>query len=151
MHRDIKHTNILVSRSKNGDNIIKIIDFGLSKVIGKNETDNSPYGSLSFKAPEIIKGDNYNFKVDVWSAGVTIFFITFHEVPFNDKNRQQLKEHIVSDNFTFPSFKERLKGNYDYSFVYSLITDCLVKDPNIRFDSKKLMKKYFENFATSVD
>ena len=151
MHRDIKHTNILVSRSKNGDNIIKIIDFGLSKVIGKNETDNSPYGSLSFKAPEIIKGENYNFKVDVWSAGVTIFFITFHEVPFNDKNRQQLKEHIVSDNFTFPSFKERLKGNYDYSFVYSLITDCLVKDPNIRFDSKKLMKKYFENFATSVD
>ena len=64
---------------------------------------------------------------------------------------EQLKEHIVSDNFTFPSFKERLKGNYDYSFVYSLITDCLVKDPNIRFDSKKLMKKYFENFATSVD
>ena len=151
MHRDIKHTNVLVSRAKNGDNIIKIIDFGLSRVIGKNEMDNSPYGSLSFKAPEIIKGENYNFKVDVWSAGITIFFITFHDVPFNDKNRQKLKEKIVSENFTFPSFKERLRGNYDYSFVYQLITDCLVKDMNVRLDSRKLMKKYFENFGTSFE
>ena len=147
IHRDIKHTNILITKS----NIIKIIDFGLSRVMGYSEQSNSPYGSLSFKAPEVIKGGFYNFKIDVWSAGITIYFLLFRDIPFNEKNRTKLKEKILNENFSFPSFKERLKGNYDYSFVYSLISDCLIKDVNKRPDCKTIMKRYFENFSTSVE
>ena len=84
IHRDIKTTNIMVEINspmkksiisnsfgtselqityEDISNInIKIIDFGLSKVLGVSEKSNDPYGSLSFKSPELVLNKEYDFK-----------------------------------------------------------------------------------------
>ena len=77
IHRDIKTTNILVETNTG---IPKIIDFGLSRVLGNFETSTDPYGSLCFKAPELLKRQPYNFKADVWSFGITLYFMLFKQI-----------------------------------------------------------------------
>lgn len=53
VHRDLKLENIMMSHLK--DNAVpKIVDFGLSKIIGPNETANEPFGTLGYVAPEVL-------------------------------------------------------------------------------------------------
>lgn len=53
VHRDLKLENIMMSSTK--DNAYpKIVDFGLSKIIGPNETAMEPFGTLGYVAPEVL-------------------------------------------------------------------------------------------------
>ena len=71
-HRDLKPENILMT--DNTDNAdIRLLDFGLSKIIGPNETCKEPYGTLSYVAPEILLDKPYTKSVDLWSIGIFIY------------------------------------------------------------------------------
>ena len=62
VHRDLKPENILMTdRSDDAD--IRLLDFGLGKIIGPNETCKDPFGTLSYVAPEILLEEPYNSKV----------------------------------------------------------------------------------------
>lgn len=52
-HRDLKPENILMATDSDTANL-KIVDFGLSKIIGPNETSLDPFGTLSYVAPEVL-------------------------------------------------------------------------------------------------
>ena len=52
-HRDLKPENILMVSDAN-DSDLKIVDFGLSKIIGPNESSLDPFGTLSYVAPEVL-------------------------------------------------------------------------------------------------
>jgi len=119
MHRDLKPENILLTSSfdcsninrnnnvenisNNGDRIfnelimctIKLADFGLSTVYEDNQTFNSRVGSLPFMAPEIIYGENYDYKVDVWSFGIVLFKILIGKLPFPYKTFPEMKKWIT--------------------------------------------------------
>ena len=68
-HRDLKPENVLLSQ----DGVIKICDFGSSKVIDP-QGKNTPYiVSRYYRAPELIFGiTNYTTMIDVWSVGCVI-------------------------------------------------------------------------------
>ena len=106
-HRDLKPENILFS-SMDPKAQIKIIDFGLSKVL--NEIDQimkGEVGTLYYMAPEVIMG-NYNEKCDVWSCGVILYIILSGHPPFYSKNEEKLKQKICSMkyNFDLPVFSK---------------------------------------------
>lgn len=52
-HRDLKPENILMTSTED-DAKPKLVDFGLSKIIGPKETCNDPFGTLSYVAPEVL-------------------------------------------------------------------------------------------------
>ena len=69
IHRDLKPENIFLTNNLQ----LKIGDFGISKQINNaNKYAKSQVGTLSCVAPEIIKGECYNNKVDIWSLGCII-------------------------------------------------------------------------------
>ena len=155
IHRDIKTTNIMVKNPWNdetNDNI-KIIDFGLSRVLGKEEMSLDPYGSLCFKAPELIQHIPYNFKVDVWAIGVTIYYLMFGCLPFEKGSKNDIKKSIMEANLTFPVGKtnyihdddSKNNSNYD-ALLYAMICDCLEKIPNKRSTINILISKYIDTF-----
>lgn len=78
LHRDLKPTNILFH-----DGAIKLADFGFCKELMK-ETDmtQTMVGSPIYMAPEILKGQIYNCKADIWSMGVVLYEMLFGFCPF---------------------------------------------------------------------
>jgi serine/threonine protein kinase len=58
MHRDLKLENIMMTDTSE-TSIPKLVDFGLSKIIGPLETANEPFGTVGYAAPEILKKNSY--------------------------------------------------------------------------------------------
>ena len=71
-HRDIKPENILI----NDKNEIKIIDFGFAKIVSSNHKNLSgPYGTVTYMAPEVLSGNPYNEKCDIWCIGFMFYIL----------------------------------------------------------------------------
>ena len=181
IHRDIKTTNIMIeinspikksiisnsfgtndiqiTYENMSDVTLKIIDFGLSEVLGVNETSNDPYGSLCFKAPELILHKAYNFKVDIWAMGVSLYYIVYKMLPFDEGSREDIKKAIVhnpvifyENEFIFETFYYKSYMNIidkdskeiKSAIIYSILKDCLIKNPEERFSIEELYNKYYD-------
>jgi serine/threonine protein kinase len=68
VYRDLKPENLMIDEQKN----VKFIDFGLSKVLGKDRTS-TICGSPEYMAPELLRKNLYSYSVDVWALGVLLF------------------------------------------------------------------------------
>jgi hypothetical protein len=136
IHRDIKHTNILC----NSKYEIKLFDFGLSRIIGHYEYVNNPYGSLNFKAPEIILNHLYNFKVDIWSTGILIYYLMYGNTPFNDEKSDVVKDKIINSTLNLENNDSQF---IFYKYLINIINDCLIKNNKKRLDCQEILKKYF--------
>lgn len=100
VHRDIKPENILLVGDK-----IKLIDFGLSNLYNPRERLKTPCGSPCFAPPEMVCGMPYDpMKSDVWSIGITLYYLVVGFLPFIDKDLKTLYQKIVSNKLHFPSF-----------------------------------------------
>ena len=90
IHRDLKPENsMMTDLTDNG--YIKIVDFGLSKILGVTEKSNESYGTLSYAAPEVLEKNDYNNKIDIWSLGIIMYFLICGYLPFIDKNNNFTK------------------------------------------------------------
>ena len=120
IHRDIKAKNIIMK-----NNTPYIIDFGLSKMLSKNNLCYESYGTLEYIAPEILERKGYNHKCDLWSFGIMLHSLKYGSVPFksnNDsENTSKNKEEIIEQILR----KEYIKENN--SAYDDLIEICLEK------------------------
>lgn len=126
MHRDLKPDNILIHNGA-----IKIADFGFSKML-KSPTDlaQTMLGSPIYMAPEVIKGEIYTMKADIWSLGVVLYEMVFGYCPFQSKSIAKLIQILQSDEVKFP-FKIP-------AGVEGILRRMLVKDPSKRIDWTEL-------------
>ena len=84
IHRDLKPENILMKNK-----IPKIADFGSARMTSTTYTED--VGTLPFKAPEILAGLNdYDEMVDMWSLGVTLYYMIFRDYPFKPQGLSQI-------------------------------------------------------------
>jgi serine/threonine protein kinase len=84
VHRDLKLENIMMSDSTN-KGIPKLVDFGLAKIVGPNETAVEPFGTLGYVAPEVLKKEPYSFSADVWSLGCMVHALLSGSLPFDSE------------------------------------------------------------------
>ena len=96
IHRDLKLENILIKK-ENGQNIIKLTDYGCSKrLISLSNYGNTPdIGTVVYMAPEILKGEEYNYKVDLWSIGIILYILYFGKSPYIGLEKQALINFIA--------------------------------------------------------
>ncbi|OHS98359.1 AGC family protein kinase [Tritrichomonas foetus] len=127
VHRDIKIENILLDESMN----VKLIDFGFSRKIINEMTTRC--GSPIYASPELVMGQKYTEKTDVWSLGVLIYYLVVGQYPFISDNLMVLFKKITKEPLMFPSnvplsdeFKDLIKGMLDKDQNTRLtITDAL--------------------------
>ncbi len=103
IHRDLKPQNILFSGDTNNP-IPKILDFGLSVVMGAEESTNDCLGTLHFTPPEVVTKCSYNNRVDIWSLGVILFYSIYKILPFGDEtdDEERLANDICLGRYLFP-------------------------------------------------
>jgi len=91
IHRDIKPENLVLD--ENG--YVRITDFGIAK---ENMPDNSSEtsGTPGYMAPEVMKAKNHSFPVDFFAIGVIGYEFMLGKRPYYGKNRQEIKEQILS-------------------------------------------------------
>ena len=123
MHRDIKPDNILFH---NG--IVKLGDFGFCKNLeSDNAMTSTMLGSPIYMAPEVLKGEEYSTKADVWSMGVVLFEMLFGYCPFESNSIANLISTIKDSNLRMP-----LEVNPVSEGTQWLIRRMLVKNPDER-------------------
>ena len=129
IHRDLKPDNIMLTES-NDKGIVKIMDFGLSKILGKNERSIEGFGTLTFVAPEVLIRTPYNKEIDIWSLGVTLYLMLSGTLPFDDEddNEEKIAKLAVYSEVRFPKNIWGKRSNE----VIDLIKRCLIKEPKFR-------------------
>ena len=81
VHCDLKPDNILFL-DKSDESLVKIIDFGMSKVLPRLQYLTHLCGTPYYTAPEVIKEKKYNHACDMWSVGVILYVMIFGYPPF---------------------------------------------------------------------
>jgi serine/threonine protein kinase len=137
IHRDLKPDNIMLTEA-NDKGHIKIMDFGLSKILGKKEKASDGFGTLTFVSPEVLVRKPYNKEIDIWSIGVILYFMLSGELPFDDEgdDEQKIAKSIVFNEVKFTSKKFENKSKE----VIDLIKRCLTKEPKDRIKADEILK-----------
>ena len=91
IHRDLKPENILIKSIT--DTVIKVIDFGSSSFI--HDALSSYIQSRSYRAPEVIMGCNYDYKIDMWSLGCILAELYTGNVLFQSDSVQALLARVI--------------------------------------------------------
>ena len=143
-HRDIKPENILLT-GEDDNTDIRLMDFGLSKIVGPNQKCTEPYGTLTYCAPEIIVDKPYIKTVDSWSLGVMTYLMLSGSLPFTGKNEKEIAKSVVYNKVDFnkkPIWKEISKEAKDF------INKLLEKDLKKRIDMKNALEhSWFKKFG----
>ena len=136
VHRDLKPENILMTDlSPEAD--IRLLDFGLSKIIGNEEKCTEPYGTLSFVAPEVLQGKPYDKSVDLWSIGIITFLLLCGYLPFDDKHSErEIARQTIQDPVPFES---KIWNKYTPE-AKNFVEGLLQKKPEKRFTIKEILE-----------
>lgn len=103
-HRDIKCENVLLTANYN----VKLSDFGFARFCVDDNDEpilSETYcGSMSYAAPEILRGKPYLPKPsDLWSLGVVLFVMLNKSMPFDDTRMRKLYEQQMGKKYRFRS------------------------------------------------
>lgn len=111
-----------------GIGLVKIADFGLSKVVWEESTM-TPCGTVGYTAPEIVKDERYSKSVDMWALGCVLYTLLCGFPPFYDESISVLTEKVAKGYYTF------LSPWWDdiSSSAKDLITHLLCVDSSKRF------------------
>ena len=130
IHRDIKSQNIFLM--KNGK--IKIGDFGIAKALTNSKNNASTViGTPYYFSPEIINGELYNYKTDIWSLGVVLYEMCCLKLPFESNNIAQLSIKIMKGKY------DPIPNKYSRNMA-NLIKDMLNLDQKLRPSITEVMQ-----------
>ena len=132
IHRDLKPENLFLTR----DLKVKIGDFGVSKQLNRvNEFAKTQIGTLTYMAPEILEGQSYNNKVDIWSLGCIIYELCTLKLCFQSTSIDGLINII----------KQSRHGNINSSqygiWLQQLIDSLLIHDKEKRLNIQEILKR----------
>ncbi|GFP79936.1 serine/threonine-protein kinase ht1 [Phtheirospermum japonicum] len=95
VHRDVKTENMLLDKSRT----VKIADFGVARVEASNPHDmTGETGTLGYMAPEVLNGNPYNRKCDVYSFGICLWEIYCCDMPYPDLSFSEVTSAVVRQN-----------------------------------------------------
>ena len=132
VHRDLKTANIVVS----DEGLVKVLDFGLARrvrVASDSATrsltaaqPSSLSGTLAYMAPEVLRGEENDFRSDLWALGVVLYEAVSGKLPFQGRTAFELTSAILRE---IPN----ALGTPVPPGLWAIIQRCLAKEPVQRY------------------
>lgn len=137
IHRDLKPSNVLLTEHGETKDFVKVLDFGLVKLIREGEADITKsglfLGSPNYMSPEQIRSDAVDQRSDIYSLGVLLFMCLTGRAPFKrDTSVKILLAQLEDDP---PAFSDVLAPNQVPDALEWVVRTCLAKKADERFAS----------------
>jgi tRNA A-37 threonylcarbamoyl transferase component Bud32 len=104
VHRDLKPENVFVTTDHDDEEILKLVDFGIAKIIDEDEEDDSQpltrmglvFGTPHYMSPEQATGSLVDHRTDIYSAGILLYQMLAGRLPFDHEDPVSLIRMQVS-------------------------------------------------------
>ncbi|WP_240356814.1 serine/threonine-protein kinase [Myxococcus eversor] len=148
VHRDLKPGNIFLTDALDGTPLVKLVDFGIAKLVQSHDGPTTVHGSIlgtpEYMAPEQIRGASVSPATDLYALGVIAFQMLTGELPFKGEQLQVLFAH-VEEPPPLPSSKvPGLPPEFD-----TLILHLMAKDPALRPGSAEAVRQAVQRIPRS--
>ncbi|KPP65143.1 hypothetical protein Z043_116462, partial [Scleropages formosus] len=141
IHRDLKGNNIMLMP----DGVIKLIDFGCARRIGRltyssdlSDLLKSVHGTPYWMAPEVINETGHGRKSDIWSIGCTVFEMATGKPPLAHMDKLAALFYIGARRGLMPTLPEEFSGE-----AKNFVQSCLTSDQKERPSAEELLKHPF--------
>jgi serine/threonine protein kinase len=146
IHRDIKPSNIILTKDENGDEVVKLVDFGIAKLTQDGTGETLPaltatgdvFGSPPYMSPEQCSGSSLDTRSDVYSLGCVMYEVLSGAPPFQaDSAMAVIHKHTnqLAEPLKVPNCDLRLSQRLD-----EIIFKALEKNPGKRYQSMAELK-----------
>ena len=143
IHRDLKPANIIVTPLRTEEDFVKVLDFGIAKILDDPGLDKLTrtgmlFGTPEYMAPEQARGDEVDHKADIYSIGVILYRMVTGRTPFVAGTPVgTLTKHLTEK----PTPPNKLEGITVSKALEAVIMKALEKDPARRQANVQVMQK----------
>ena len=135
VHRDIKPDNILIAQGDNGRELVKLVDFGIARVLEESRDPDAfntvvghVFGTPSYMSPEQASGKSVDHRADLYTTGLVLYEMLCGKRAFSGNNAVAVvTKQLMADPEPLPdSVPQSVQG---------LVHLLMKKDPNDRYQS----------------
>ena len=150
VHRDLKSSNIIVTT----EGLVKILDFGLARrlpeamvneataTLGSRSAAFTLAGTLSYMAPEVLRGQDADARTDLWALGVVLYEAASAQLPFQGRTSFEISSAILHE------VPAQLPARVPPS-LWAVIQRCLAKEPEQRYQRASEVRAALEAVQSS--
>ncbi|MEJ5263412.1 MAG: bifunctional serine/threonine-protein kinase/formylglycine-generating enzyme family protein [Ignavibacterium sp.] len=144
IHRDIKSSNIMLS----DDGRISIMDFGLAHIHGDPmlTKNGSTPGTTAYMSPEQLRGEETDFKSDIWSLGIVFYEMLTGQQPFQGNFDQAIIYSILHEK---PKSVRKINPEVSEE-LEQIVLQCLEKDPKKRIQSAEELLNRLKEIQSNI-
>eukprot|EP00002_Diphylleia_rotans_P011166 TRINITY_DN2212_c0_g1_i9.p1 TRINITY_DN2212_c0_g1~~TRINITY_DN2212_c0_g1_i9.p1 ORF type:complete len:1215 (+),score=208.65 TRINITY_DN2212_c0_g1_i9:52-3696(+) len=113
IHCDLKSPNLLVSENW----VVKVADFGMSQTKSMVQMESRLIGTCEWMAPEVIRGDSFDEKVDIYSFGIILWELLTRMKPYRNQHPMQVAVDVISKDAR-PPIPEHADPGYKSLMMY---------------------------------
>ncbi len=138
VHADLKADNILLDQRRAGVDVVKIVDFGIARLVTgvRDPDDRSISGTPEYMAPEVISGAPPSFASDIYAVGIILYELLAYKTPFfAGTTTEILANHLKALIPSLSARREQVPRELD-----AIVTKALAKHPGDRFTSAAEMR-----------
>jgi len=138
VHRDLKPDNIMLARGRTGADVVKVVDFGIAKAIGGDDSQKVTrtglvVGTPEFMSPEQLAGDKVDGRTDIYALALVLYKMLTGKLPFEASTVQEtMVKRLTDDPLTLAEARPTL--SYPAGLQAALDV-ALARDPTERYQS----------------
>ena len=154
LHRDLKPPNIMVVKQENGEDLVKLVDFGIAKLlpgtgrsVAKMTQTGEVFGSPLYMSPEQCMGQALDARSDIYALGCVFYETLTGKVPFDGETLFQIiMQHVNDLPRTFCDISPDIAIP---EALEDIVLQCMNKERSLRFSSVKAVRNGIAKLYTS--